>query len=76
MEETPHGRFGCWFIPMVSCVTSGKSLTLSELYFFVCVCVFRAALEACGGSQAKSRIRAVAAGLCHRYSNAGSKPRL
>ena len=30
---------------------------------------FRAALKACGGSQARGPIRAVAASLCHSHSN-------
>ena len=29
-----------------------------------------------GGSQAKGKIRAVAAGLCHSHSNAGQEPHL
>ena len=40
----------------------------------LCVCLFvffRAAPAACGGSQARGLIRAVAAGLCH--SSVGSK---
>ena len=40
--------------------------------FFLFVC-FRAAPAACGSSQAKGQIRAVAAGLHHGYSNTGSK---
>ena len=28
------------------------------------------------GSQARGRIEAIATGLCHSHSNAGSKPRL
>ena len=36
--------------------------------------LFRAALEAHGCSQARSRIRAVAASLCHSHSNAESEP--
>ena len=42
----------------------------------VCVCLFRAALMAYGGSQAKGRIRASAATLCHSHSNKGSEPHL
>ena len=38
-------------------------------FFF---CLFRTAPEAYGGSQAKGRIGAVAAGLHHSHSNAGS----
>ena len=47
----------------------------NEIFLFVCF-FSRAAPEACGGSQASGRIRAVAAGLHHSHSNAGSKPRL
>ena len=40
----------------------------------VCVCVyFRAA---CGSSQARGQIRAIAASLGHSHWNVGSKPRL
>ena len=38
--------------------------------------LFRAALAAYGGSQARGQIRAIAAGLHHSHSNAGSEPRL
>ena len=38
--------------------------------------LFRAALMAYGGFQARGRIGAVATGLCQRHSNAGSKPYL
>ena len=37
---------------------------------------FRAAPTPYGGSQARGRIRATAAGLYYSHSNAGSKPRL
>ena len=46
------------------------------LFYFMFFCLFRASPKAFGGSQARGRIRAVAAGLCHSYSQAGSKPRL
>ena len=48
--------------------------------FFLCVCVcvsmclFRAAPAAYGGSQARGRIGAVAAGLHHGHSSTRSKP--
>ena len=38
--------------------------------------VFRAALAAYGGSQARDRIRAVATSLHHSHSNTGSELRL
>ena len=43
------------------------------LSFFL---LFRAAPKAYGSSQARSRIRDVAASLCHSHSNAGSEPHL
>ena len=39
----------------------------------VCVCLFRATPAACGSSQARGQIRAVATILCHSHSNTGSK---
>ena len=41
---------------------------------FCSVCLFRATLVAFGGSQAKGRIRAVAAGLRQSHSNAKFDP--
>ena len=45
-------------------------------FFFFFFLLFRAALEAYGGSQARGRIGAVAAGLHHSHSHAGSEPPL
>ena len=45
------------------------------LLFFV-FCPSRAAPEAYGGSQARGRMGAIAAGLCHSHRNARSEPRL
>ena len=51
--------------------------TVMESCFFVFVfCLFRAALVAYVGSQARGLIRAVATGLRHRHSNARSEMRL
>ena len=52
-----------------------------SLGFFVVVvfCLFafsRAASAACGDSQARGQIGAVATGLCHNHSNSGSEPGL
>ena len=53
-----------------------------SLYVCLCVCdciyfVFLGAVPvAYGGSQARGRIVAVAAGLCHSHSKARSKPHL
>ena len=46
-----------------------------ELFFFFFF-VFLGPRAAYGGSQARSRIRAVAAGLCQNHSNTRSKPHL
>ena len=43
------------------------------LFFFLWLLSFRAASAACGGSQARGPIRAVAAGLHHSHSNARSE---
>ena len=42
-------------------------------FFFL---LFGAALAACGGSQARGLIGAIAAGLHHSHSNMGSEPNL
>ena len=47
--------------------------SLRDYELFFCL-FFRAEPTAYGGSQAKAWIRAVATGLCHSQSNAGSKP--
>ena len=46
------------------------SYTICQLLTFF-FCLFGAAPTAYGGSQARGLIRAVAASLCHSYSNAG-----
>ena len=53
-------------------------LIISDVEFFlgVCVCVFRAASAAYGGSQARGRIRAVAAGLHHSHTKLLPRPSL
>ena len=43
-------------------------------FLFLFILFFRADPAACGGSQARSRIGAAAAGPHHSYSNVGSKP--
>ena len=52
------------------------SILCYVIYLFIYLFIFRTALTACGGSQARGRIRAAAARLCHSHSNAGSEPRL
>ena len=44
--------------------------------YFLSFCPFLGPSVAYGGSQAKGRIKAVAAGLHHSHSNMGSEPRL
>ena len=43
-------------------------------FLFVCFCLFRGIPIAHGSSQARGQTGAAAAGLCHSYSNARSKP--
>ena len=50
-----------------------KIRVMETARLFVCLIVFRATPEANGGSQARGRIGAVAAGLCHSHSNTRSK---
>ena len=45
-------------------------ITFFHFFFVRSFLLFRAALTAYGGSQARGQIRAVAAGLCHSHSNA------
>ena len=46
---------------------------LVSILLFLCVCLFKAAPMAYGGSQARSQIGGVAADLHHSRSNAGFK---
>ena len=58
-----------------SAVLSFFFFFLLLLFFFFCLLsFFKAAPTAYGGSQARGRIGAVAAGLCHNHSNTRSKP--
>ena len=65
-------------------IQEAKISSVLFLVFFVCLFVFclfaisRAAPAACGDSQGRGRIGAVAvaAGLHHSHSNLGSEPRL
>ena len=47
---------------------------LSSFFFFFVFCLFRATPTAYGGSQARGLIGAVATGLHHNHSHAGSEP--
>ena len=49
------------------------AIPLLGSFVLFCFGLFRAAPAAYGGSQAKGQIRAVAAGLYHSNSNAGSE---
>ena len=50
---------------------------VNEQFFFFCLfAISWATPVAYGGSQARGRIRAVAAGLCKSHSNVESEPRL
>ena len=51
------------------CRFFGTRISIKKIFFFL----VRAAPAAYGGSQARGRIRAAAAGLHHGHSNAGSK---
>ena len=53
-----------------------RQLRVALCFTWVCFCIFRATLAAHGGSQARGPIGAVAAGLRHSHSNAGSEPGL
>ena len=48
----------------------------SEIEKLIFFSIYRAALTAYGGSQARDPIGATAARLCHSHSNARSEPRL
>ena len=47
---------------------------LNKLFYFILFFLFQGHTAAYGGSQARGRIRATAAGLHHSHSNARSKP--
>uniref|UniRef100_A0A8D1EMA3 ABC transporter domain-containing protein n=1 Tax=Sus scrofa TaxID=9823 RepID=A0A8D1EMA3_PIG len=53
-----------------------KTYGLSPFDHFFFFCLFRAIPMAYGGPQARGQIGAVASGLCHSHSNAGSEPHL
>ena len=66
-------------VDYVDCSCLGVALckvsAISSLFIYL-FCLFRAEPTAYGGSQARGRIRALAAGLHHSHSNAGSEPGL
>ena len=56
---------------MVFSVRELSCLFFLFFFFFFVFCLFRAAPEGYGGSQARDLIGETAAGLCHSHSNAG-----
>lgn len=66
MKDTPNDKQMCEFSPE-------ESDTHVMLLFFLGGGLFRAAPASYGGSQGMSQIEAVAAGLRHSHSNAGSE---
>ena len=53
-----------------------RVVRLAGLKLFILFFFFRAIPAAYGSSQVRGRIRAVAAGLCHRHSHARFEPHL
>ena len=63
----PHGRDG-------SCIASSLLTDIWVISFSLFFGLSRSAPAACGGSQGRGQIRAVAAGLHHSHSNARFEP--
>ena len=57
-------------------VSANLQSIIYKIFFFLYVCLFRAAPPAFGSSQARGYIGAPAAGLHHSHSNSGSEPHL
>ena len=53
--------------------SGARAPSTHHLFYFLLFGLFRVTPVACGGSQARGRIRAVVAGLHHSHSNAGSE---
>ena len=68
-----HCSFACLFFSKRNAKHNAPFLGQS---FYLFVCLFSAAPATYGGSQAKGQIGAIATGLCHSHSNAGSEPSL
>ena len=60
----------------LACCATRELLDSIFILFYFIFCLFRAVPAACGGSQARGLIGAVAASLHHSYSNARSEPYL
>ena len=69
-------NFYCLRILSMSFVSNTLSVAFTHIICFILFtlfyCLFRASTMAYGGSQARGQIGAVAAGLHHSHSNAGS----
>ena len=72
-EDYLHGKKIIFFVKYLSLQYHPEDKFF--LFFFV-ICPFRAESTANGGSQARGRIRAVAASLHQSHSNTGSEPDL
>ena len=79
VRERKERNRSTWKLSILSAqfVVNPKLLFFFLFYFIFCLFAFsRVSPSAYGGSQARSRIGAVAAGLRQSHSNTGSKPRL
>ena len=68
-----HGIIVIFFLPRNNLYELCSPVILIFLFLFHFL-LFRAPPVAYGSSQARGRIRAVAASLCHSHSNVGSEP--
>ena len=72
-DKVSAGPLGAWDCGRgLGLTLKGNHKTLNDFFFFFFV-LFRAALAAYRGSQARGQIGATAASLCHSYSNARSE---
>ena len=74
--EVLHDRFCPLALGRLFSRSQRFSLSLSFFFFFFSFCLVRATPAACGGSEVRGGIQAVAAGLCHSHSHARSEPHL
>ena len=65
-----------FFLKVIIVVLGSLPFHVHFIITIIIIIIFRAAPVAYGGSQARSLIRAAAAGLQHKHSHTGSKPRL
>ena len=71
-----HKFLKLWLSSAISFLLLSLCRIFVVVVVVIVVLLFRAALAAYGGSQARGRIGATAAGLNHSHSNAGSEPHL